>query len=244
MNLSPFWRLPGGGVPTAPVFTDHPTCVSIVLIKARLQQSVGTGGPLNSDGLDFTGSDGSSNTASTGSQSPAPLSKNPCLTGANSPALVPLAPRPQLHWCPRSAPQTENTWVLRKRPDTHRMQVTALSSILRDSVSPPKQNVPVPFSPSIPPSPNQLLQLGLRTFWPETEHRFTKLGWRQFWRQIPPRPPHGSFLPGYLCLHHPSDETPGRMRLHEATHEFTGQEGILAHHVQIRTQVVRKIPGG
>lgn len=151
MNLSPFWRLPGGGVPTAPVFTDHPTCVGIVLIKPRLQQSAGTGSPLNSNGPDFTGSDGSPNTASPGSQSPAPLSKNRCLTGANSPALVPLAPPPaQLHWWPRSAPQTENTRVLPKRPDTHRMEVTALSSILGDSVSPPKQSVPVPFSTSIP----------------------------------------------------------------------------------------------
>lgn len=33
------------------------------------------------------------------------------------------------------------------------MEVTALSSILGDSVSPPKQSVPVPFSTSIPPPP-------------------------------------------------------------------------------------------
>lgn len=98
--------------------------------------------------------------------------------------------------------------------------------------------------PPPPPGPNQLLQLGLRTFWPETEHKFTKLGWRTFRRQIAPRLPQVSFSPGYLCFHPPSDKTPCRMRLHEATREFTGQEGILAHRVQVRTQVVRILLGG
>lgn len=85
-----------------------------------------------------------------------------------------------------------------------------------------------------PPSPNQLLQLGLRTFWPETEHIFTKLGWRTFRRDGY----HRGFLRSASRL-----ATCAFILLRTKPHaewdcrkprEFTGQEGILAHRVQIR----------
>lgn len=57
VSLPPFQRLPGGGEPTAPVFMDHPTHVSIALIRPGSNDVWILMSHINSNNPDFTGSD-------------------------------------------------------------------------------------------------------------------------------------------------------------------------------------------
>ena len=72
------------------------------------------------------------NILSTGSQPPAPVSKDLCLTGANSLVLVPLTP--PLCWWPRSASPTKNIQVLPQASRHQEVEVAALSSTLCNSI--------------------------------------------------------------------------------------------------------------